>query len=794
MSAFPHTPTELAQSILDALAKNNVKEAVKKAFFFVSKYGVLNTESYVLCAIALERAGKLEAALAHWEIVINRTPHYPERLARALRTAWKADPICHERVAKYAKEWLALLERIFLAAPDPALLAELTQRGWKGIGCAGIHEEMVHAWFWLDVKDRPKIILSQGGPQLAVKDVHTSVVNNAHVLYDLKIPLPEWDSPFFLNLMDGQGRHLQGSPICCFPAKDSTKKTTTTAQKTANPNLTSNFTSSKKSFLRTKKSNEPSITIIMPVYGDRKATLTCLGSLFASQKHNKIRNTILVCWDHGSDQKLYAILRRFAEMGKIVLKETPVNCGFLGCVNHALSFVPDGDVILLNSDTLVHGDWIDRLAKATQAPDAATVTALGSYAELMSFPSYYDRGSVEKLWQVALLDEACHELSEKESLKEIPTGVGFCMAITRRALRLLGGFDGRFVFSGYSEEVDFCLRAAKAGLKNYGAANLFVAHLGGRSFGSAKKALAIQNNLAIHQRYPQHQTDYDNFLREAPLRSAKEKISKKLCSALPKNTLLSLCTWTDQYLPEYKNLDNSHEDAEKDNSALGTNEFVPEKKLMTALFVRQNGEFCEALLRIRHWKLPLADMHFSLPQEKKSLQEVIQKCAFAGIKPICKAESIADLLNLPLVQEDTAQNADAENQKFLEKEADFRVNSWANFSAVGSVLSKADASWTQNFFVTPPRNITSWQKLCDLARKTPSACFYVYQLRRFWADSPKPTNLLELPMVDNLELLTPTACLLIDTDSAQLWQKWLNDHGCPDLPIFSAEVVSLWMR
>ena len=69
---------------------------------------------------------------------------------------------------------------------------------------------------------------------------------------------------------------------------------------------------------------------------------------------------------------------------------------------------------------------------------------------------------------------------------EIPTGVGFCMYITRSSLNAVGLFDADRFGRGYGEENDFCMRAAKSGYKHVLAHNTFVYHAGGVSFGEEK--------------------------------------------------------------------------------------------------------------------------------------------------------------------------------------------------------------------------------------------------------------------------------------------------------------------
>ncbi len=68
---------------------------------------------------------------------------------------------------------------------------------------------------------------------------------------------------------------------------------------------------------------------------------------------------------------------------------------------------------------------------------------------------------------------------------EVITGVGFCMYVTRRALDRCGPFDEDTFGRGYGEEVDFCLRASRLGLRHLVEDSTYVHHHGGVSFGDS---------------------------------------------------------------------------------------------------------------------------------------------------------------------------------------------------------------------------------------------------------------------------------------------------------------------
>ena len=84
-------------------------------------------------------------------------------------------------------------------------------------------------------------------------------------------------------------------------------------------------------------------------------------------------------------------------------------------------------------------------------------------------------------------------------LPEVITGVGFCMYVTRQALDLCGLLDEETFGRGYGEEVDFCLRASRLGLRHLVEDSTFVYHRGGVSFGDGQSE-GLDAELGDHRR------------------------------------------------------------------------------------------------------------------------------------------------------------------------------------------------------------------------------------------------------------------------------------------------------
>src|ERR1700731_1018348 len=102
-------------------------------------------------------------------------------------------------------------------------------------------------------------------------------------------------------------------------------------------------------------------TVIVPVYAGYEATRVCIESLLDAIENSSRHRAILVD-DATPDPRISAYLDEMPSNPRIKLISNARNLGFVGAVNRALEQITDGDVVLLNADTIVPPGFIDRLA------------------------------------------------------------------------------------------------------------------------------------------------------------------------------------------------------------------------------------------------------------------------------------------------------------------------------------------------------------------------------------------------------------------------------------------------
>lgn len=265
------------------------------------------------------------------------------------------------------------------------------------------------------------------------------------------------------------------------------------------------------------------VDIVVPVYRGLADTKRCIESVLRSTNATPWR--LIIVNDQSPEPELVSWLHEVCKAdSKIVLLENPVNLGFVGSVNRGMVFSKQSDILLLNSDTEVANNWLDRLQKAAYSrARVASVTPFSNNATICSYPRFCQNNELPEGYDTARLDELFARTLAGRTV-EIPTAVGFCMYIRRECLSSIGVFDIDSFGKGYGEENDFCMRAIHAGWINLHALDTFVWHSGGISFGESKsgrEALAMETMRRLH---PSYERRVHDFVRVDPAGQARLNI------------------------------------------------------------------------------------------------------------------------------------------------------------------------------------------------------------------------------------------------------------------------------
>jgi len=244
-----------------------------------------------------------------------------------------------------------------------------------------------------------------------------------------------------------------------------------------------------------------SVAVVIPVYRGFEETRRCLQTVL--EHRGPVPVEVIVVDDRSPDPLISRWLEELADGGRITLLRNETNRGFVASVNRGMEAAGRRDVVLLNSDTEVPANWLERLVgHAYSDARIGTVTPFSNNATICSWPAL-PGGDLPVGFSLERIDAACHAANRGRQV-DIPTAVGFCMFIRRDCLDAVGTFDEAAFGRGYGEENDFCCRAHALGWRHVLACDTFVYHVGETSFGkeAPERAAAWSVLTRRHPGYP----------------------------------------------------------------------------------------------------------------------------------------------------------------------------------------------------------------------------------------------------------------------------------------------------
>jgi GT2 family glycosyltransferase len=260
--------------------------------------------------------------------------------------------------------------------------------------------------------------------------------------------------------------------------------------------------------------------VIVPVFNAFEKLEACLESISRTVPAD---TRVLLIDDASTDTRLLPLLQSWVNDAtpyrRLLVHE--VNRGFVATANHGMQMAGT-DVVLLNSDTVVTSGWIQKL-KGCLDSDAsiATATPWSNNGEIVSIPKFCASNPIPPDPEaVASVIESCGQAC----YPEMPTAVGFCMAISSRAISRIGLFDEATFGRGYGEENDFCQRAEKAGMRNVLCDDAYVVHHGGASFGPLGLKPDQNSMNRLLARHPDYMRKVSEFIETDPLKVRRQQI------------------------------------------------------------------------------------------------------------------------------------------------------------------------------------------------------------------------------------------------------------------------------
>ncbi len=271
----------------------------------------------------------------------------------------------------------------------------------------------------------------------------------------------------------------------------------------------------------TIESNLIKIEIVIPIYNGFTYLNTLIDQLLS---HKKAQYKLILIDDASTDLEVRLLLDKLEKINnvhEIIVKRNSVNLGFVKSANLGMSLTTN-HFILLNTDTEVSERFGNALINPIlQNNKIASVTPFTNCGTICSFPNFILDNEIFLNLDVAKIDNSFAKLNPCIN-QEIPTGVGFCMAVNFKAYKEIGGFDEETFSRGYGEENDWCMRARGNGYIHIQAINSFVYHKHGGSFLNVdKEKLLAMNTKKLSKKYPKYLEQIYKYSNEDPLKDIR---------------------------------------------------------------------------------------------------------------------------------------------------------------------------------------------------------------------------------------------------------------------------------
>lgn len=268
------------------------------------------------------------------------------------------------------------------------------------------------------------------------------------------------------------------------------------------------------------------IDIIIPIYNAYDDLTQCVHSIY--KYTNLINNRLILINDNSTDKKIKPFLDK-QKSDNVIVIHNETNKGFSNNINIGMLQSKDRDVILLNSDTIVTKNWVDKIvACAYSDVSIGTVTPLSNNATLCSVPNFCEENSLPEGITVDKMADIVEECSLKK-YPRITVANGFCMFIKREVINTIGMFDAETFGRGYGEENDFCNRAEQMGYIHVMCDDTYIYHSGTKSFSSNEKKHYIKaHERILYERYPQQMKENELHCKRNPNGWVGENIAQNI--------------------------------------------------------------------------------------------------------------------------------------------------------------------------------------------------------------------------------------------------------------------------
>lgn len=235
----------------------------------------------------------------------------------------------------------------------------------------------------------------------------------------------------------------------------------------------------------------------------------CLKSIF--EKTHKTNLEVFVVDNASEDGSPQMVKEKFPQVRLI---ENDINRGFATANNQVINESESKYVLLLNNDTLVLPNALDKMVEFMDKhedagalgckllnPDGSLQFSLRTFPTIVT--SFFESSFFQNLFLVNCFAKK-YKLAnwDYNSIREVDQPMGSCLMLRREVFSRIGLLDENLFL--FFEDVDLCLRIKKAGWKIYYLPDAKIIHYGGQSITKSKLELSLQWHKSKYYFFRKH--------------------------------------------------------------------------------------------------------------------------------------------------------------------------------------------------------------------------------------------------------------------------------------------------
>lgn len=258
------------------------------------------------------------------------------------------------------------------------------------------------------------------------------------------------------------------------------------------------------------------VTVVVCVHNAYQDVIECLESVWQNRSF-PYEITIV---DDGSDEKTKVLLEDYQKATGCRLIRNEYSLGYTKSANLGLKSADTDYVVLLNSDTIVTDSWVEKMLQCCSThTNTGIVSPLSNAASYQSVPEIKDSDTGD--WKINQLPkginvEMMNMIVNKSSQKRYPKVFalnGFCFMISRAVIAAIGYLDEKNFPRGYGEEVDYCIRARKAGFDLRIVDDTYIFHEKSKSFShETRKELGTASKPVLKSKHGDFYKEIGKFM------------------------------------------------------------------------------------------------------------------------------------------------------------------------------------------------------------------------------------------------------------------------------------------